>query len=247
MGGNQGAQGWQDEDPLDDTTSHAPVIPPETLQGEAAVVGGGRRPNQIEEVPPVAAEQQERSEAQPSTISTSVPPQYVDARLLIHIVKAMMKGMAGSATQTTPAMQIPQAAPATGTTTDNVVLLVQLVKSMREMGCEPYMGEQDAEMARRWIRKVEKTMIQIRIPKDLKVNCATQLLSDRAMTWWETVQLRRATETLTWRDSKTEFENQFYSRYHRKVKEQEFLALRQGDMSVLEYERRFHDLSLFAP
>jgi hypothetical protein len=30
------------------------------------------------------------------------------------------------------------------------------------------------------------------------------------------------------------------------VKEQEFLALRQGDMSVLEYERRFHDLSLFA-
>jgi hypothetical protein len=33
-GGNQGAQGWQDEDPLDDTTSHAPVIPPETLQGK---------------------------------------------------------------------------------------------------------------------------------------------------------------------------------------------------------------------
>jgi hypothetical protein len=31
------------------------------------------------------------------------------------------------------------------------------------------------------------------------------------------------------------------------VKEQEFLALRQGDISVLEYERRFHDLSLFAP
>jgi hypothetical protein len=50
------------------------------------------------------------------------------------------------------------------------------------------------------------------------------------MTWWETVQLKRATETLTWSDFKTEFENQFYSKYHRKVKEQEFLALRQGDM-----------------
>jgi len=33
-GGKQGAQGWQDEDPLDDTTSHAPIIPPETLQGK---------------------------------------------------------------------------------------------------------------------------------------------------------------------------------------------------------------------
>jgi hypothetical protein len=31
------------------------------------------------------------------------------------------------------------------------------------------------------------------------------------------------------------------------VKEQEFLALRQGVMLVLEYERRFNDLSLFAP
>ena len=132
-------------------------------------------------------------------------------------------------------------------TMDNVVPLVRLVKSMREIGCELYIGEQDAEIAERWIRKVEKTMIQISIPEGLRVNCATQLLSDRAMTWWETVQLRCATETLTWSDFKIEFENQFYSKYHRKVKEQEFLALRQGDMSVLKYERRFHDLSLFAP
>ena len=41
-GRNQGAQGWQDEDPLDDTASHALIIPPETLQGEAVE---GRRPN----------------------------------------------------------------------------------------------------------------------------------------------------------------------------------------------------------
>jgi hypothetical protein len=57
----------------------------------------------------------------------------------------------------------------------------------------------------------------------------------------------RATETLSWDDFKTDFENKYYSKYHRKMKEQEFLALRQEGMSVLEYERRFHDLSLFAP
>jgi hypothetical protein len=88
-----------------------------------------------------------------------VPPQYVDAGLLIQIVKAVMEGMVGSATQTTPTIQMPQTAPMTSTTMDNVVLLVRLVKSMREMGCEPYMGEQDVEVAGRWIRKVEKTMI----------------------------------------------------------------------------------------
>jgi hypothetical protein len=43
-----------------------------------------------------------------------------------------------------------------------------------------------------------------------------------------------------------QFEHQFYSSYHQKIKEQEFLALRQGDMSVLDYERSFHDLSMFA-
>jgi hypothetical protein len=55
---------------------------------------------------------------------------------------------------------------------------------MREIGCKPYMGEQDAEVAMRWIRKVEKTMIQINIPEGLRVDCATQLLLDKAMTWW---------------------------------------------------------------
>jgi len=111
------------------------------------------------------------------------------------------------------------------------------------MGCESYMGEHDTEVAERWIRKVEKIIIQINTPKGLRVYCATQLLSDRAMTWWEIVQLSHATKNLTWSDFKTKFENRFYSRYHRKVKEQEFLALRQDDMSVLEYKRRFYNLS----
>jgi hypothetical protein len=160
-----------------------------------------------------------------------------------------MEGMANAATP----MLAPPPAPIIPTileaaiTTNDVVHLVHLVKSMREMSCEPYSGEQDAEVAGRWIRKVEKTMIQIKIPHDLWVDCATQLLSDGAMTWWETIQLRRATKTLSWDDFKTEFENQYYSKYHPKMKEHEFQAFRQEAMSVLEFERQFHDLSLFAP
>ena len=87
-------------------------------------------------------------------------------------------------------------------------------------------------------------MLQIKIPHDLRVYCATQVLSDGSMTLWETVQLRRATETLSWDDFKTEFENQYYSKYHRRMKEQEFQDLRQEGMSVLKYERRFHDPSI---
>jgi hypothetical protein len=57
---------------------------------------------------------------------------------------------------TAPALQITLEVSAT---TDNTVLLVRLVKSMREMGCEPYMGEYDAKIAGRWIKKVEKIMV----------------------------------------------------------------------------------------
>ena len=118
---------------------------------------------------------------------------------------------------------------------------------MRELGCESFLGVQDAEVAGRWLRKVENTLVQLRVPEDRRVDCVTQLLTEQAQTWWETVQLRRSREVLEWRDFKKEFETKFYSRYHRKAKEQEFLMLRQGSMTVLEYERRFHDLSLFAP
>jgi hypothetical protein len=58
-----------------------------------------------------------------------------------------------------PIAPTPLATPRVSATTDNMVLLVRLVKSMREMDCKPYMGEQGAEIARRWIRKKEKTMI----------------------------------------------------------------------------------------
>jgi hypothetical protein len=54
--------------------------------------------------------------------------------------------MADSTIQATPAMQIPQTAPMNVATMDIVVLLVRLIKSMREMGCEPYIREQDPEI-----------------------------------------------------------------------------------------------------
>jgi hypothetical protein len=89
-------------------------------------------------------------------------------------------------------------------------------------------------------------MDQIAVPAEFRVDCATLLLSNRAQTWWDIVKERRAAKTLRWRDFRTKFENQYYSCQHRKIKEQEFLTLTQGDMTVLEYERWFQDLFMFA-
>ena len=98
-------------------------------------------------------------EIPPLTTPAGIPTPYVNPGLLVYIVKAVMEGMVITKTHaalTAPALQTTLEVSAT---TDNTVLLVRLVKSMREMGCEPYMGEYDAEIARRWIKKVEKTMV----------------------------------------------------------------------------------------
>jgi hypothetical protein len=47
---------------------------------------------------------------------------------------------------------------------------------------------------------------------------------------------RRSGEVLRWRDFHEEFEERYYSWEHRREKEQEFLDLRQGHLTVLEYD-----------
>jgi hypothetical protein len=161
----------------------------------------------------------------------TTPPLYLDPAYFAQLVRAVMTEMLG---------------PLSTTPRDIVVNLVRWVKSLRELGCEAFMRKEDAEIVGRWLQKKERSMDQIAVLAELRVDCATRLLSDKAQTWWDIVKERRAAKTLRWRDFRTEFENQYYSRQHRKIKEQEFLALTWGDMTALEYERRFQDLSMFA-
>jgi hypothetical protein len=211
----------QEESLLEDTASHALVVSTQAGHEESSGPQIRQAPRQTGDVRPTMSAPWERVEEPPQTTPAGPSISYVDPMLLAQLVKAVMEGMANAATPM-PAPPLAPIKPTVSkavTATNDMVHLVHLVKSMREMGCEPYSGEQDAKVAGRWIRKVEKTMIQIKITHDLRVDCATQLLSDGAMTWWETVQLRRATETLSWDDFKIEFENQYYSKYHQKMKE----------------------------
>jgi hypothetical protein len=63
-----------------------------------------------------------------------------------------------------------------GVNTERVKTLVYWVKSMREMGCTPYLGEEEAEISGRWLRKVDESLFQIPVPKDMQVNCNYYLM-----------------------------------------------------------------------
>jgi len=146
----------------------------------------------------------------PATPPVVAPPLYPDPTYFAQLVHAVMTKMSG---------------PLSTTPRDTVVNLVRWVKILRELGCEAFMGEEDAKIVGRWLQKIERSIEQIAIPAEFRVDCATQLLSDKAQTWWDIVKKRRAVETLRWRDFRTEFKNKYYSRQHQKIKEQEFLAL----------------------
>ena len=74
---------------------------------------------------------------------------------------------------------------------DNVVTLVWIVKSMRELGCERFLGEPDAEIVGRWLRTIEDTQDQMQVTESLRVNCVAYLCSNKGRSWWDTVRSRR--------------------------------------------------------
>jgi hypothetical protein len=85
----------------------------------------------------------ERVEEPSQTTPVGPSVSYVDPMLLAQLVKAKIEGIANVATPMPaplPAPIIPTVSEA-ATATNDVVHLVRLVKSMREIGCEPYSGE----------------------------------------------------------------------------------------------------------
>ena len=67
-------------------------------------------------------------------------------------------------------------------------------------------------------------------------------LEGEAQVWWRWVRTSRDLETMTW----AEFEELFMGKYFPEIaKAQEFLELKQGAMSVIDYVTRFTELSRF--
>ena len=75
---------------------------------------------------------------------------------------------------------------------------------------------------------------------------ATFFLSRNVTFWWESVKRRYADpSTITWQMFRSAFDEKFYPVAYRNMKMEEFLQLDQGNMTVLEYEKKFIELSKY--
>ncbi|XP_057770781.1 uncharacterized protein LOC130990577 [Salvia miltiorrhiza] len=100
-----------------------------------------------------------------------------------------------------------------------------------------------------WIRELERIFEHIECTDAHNVSCALFQLCEDASHWWESFKqsmTEQARQGLTWNRFKEIVTNQYFPRPYRNQKEAEFLDLKQGGLSITDYERKFNQLSRYA-
>ncbi|CAL9029101.1 unnamed protein product, partial [Prunus brigantina] len=116
----------------------------------------------------------------------------------------------------------------------------------KRIGATDFDGDGDPAMAEEWIEKIERVMEIMRVPQDQRVALATFFLTRNARHWWESIKRRyQDPAAITWQVFRAAFDGQYYPLAYQNLKMEEFLQLEQGVMTVLEYEKKFHELSKY--
>ncbi|CAL9024787.1 unnamed protein product [Prunus brigantina] len=120
------------------------------------------------------------------------------------------------------------------------------VDQARRIGAIKFDGVGDPTVAEEWIEKMERIMDVMDVPQGRRVVLAIFFLSRNARHWWESTRRRyRDPSAITWQEFRTAFDGQFYPQTYQNMNMEEFLQLEQGSMTVLEYEKKFNELSKY--
>jgi hypothetical protein len=88
---------------------------------------------------------------------------YADPIFIARIAKAVMENIGNALASILLVALVMPPTPMVMKPIDHVVALIWILKSMREMGCGPFLRDQKAKIIGRWIRKIEKNLIQTKV------------------------------------------------------------------------------------
>ena len=95
--------------------------------------------------------------------------------------------------------------------------------------------------------QVEKILEAMEITSDMtRIRLAAFQLEGEAQVWWNWAKTSRDLEAMTWAEFHELFMGKYFPTIARHGKAQEFLELKQGAMTVMEYVARFTLLARFA-
>ena len=97
-----------------------------------------------------------------------------------------------------------------------------------------------------WFMQIEKVLEAMEITSDTtRIRQATFQLEGESQVWWDWVKTSRDLEAMTWAEFYGLFMSKYFLTTARHAKAQEFLELRQGTMTVMEYMAKFTKLARF--
>ena len=109
-----------------------------------------------------------------------------------------------------------------------------------------FTGGGDPMVADHWFRQVERVLEAMKITFDAtRIRLATFQLEGESQVWWDWIKVSRELGTMAWREFRELFMSKFFLASTRHGKAREFLELKQGSMTVLEYVAKFTKLACF--
>ncbi|XP_051117314.1 uncharacterized protein LOC127242023 [Andrographis paniculata] len=97
----------------------------------------------------------------------------------------------------------------------------------------------DPLAAEDWLRTLNNMFQYSIIPDTEKVLCASFMLRGSAGHWWDTVKSIEDVAVMTWERFKEIFRNKYFTALVRIMKMNEFIQLKQGNVTVTDYLCKF--------
>ena len=112
-----------------------------------------------------------------------------------------------------------------------------------------FLGKKNNEpsMAKNWLERTKRMLRQTHCTPEENLECAISLLQDDAYQWWVSVTRTAPPKSITWEFFIAEFMKQYMGHIYLSNMRREFHNLKQRQMSVTEYWRKFTPLSKYAP
>ena len=102
-------------------------------------------------------------------------------------------------------------------------------------------------VADHWFQQIEKILEAMEITSDaINIRLAAFQLEGESQVWWDWVKTSRDLEAMTCAEFHELFMSKYFPKIARYANAQEFLELKQGTMTVMEYVTKFTELARFA-
>ena len=105
-----------------------------------------------------------------------------------------------------------------------------------------FTGGGDPMVVDHWFIQIEKVLEVMEITFDItRIRLAVFQLESEAQIWWRWAKTSRDLEVMTWAEFQELFMGKYFPETARHAKAQEFLELKQGATTVMDYVARFTD------